>query len=72
MLPLETMSGPLMLPDSKKLEKQRNTDGMKICFEHKICARYEDIGTYMVNTYAAHSPASQQTDIPSHMYQKEE
>ena len=33
MSPLKTTSGPPMLPDSKKLEKQRDTDGMKICLE---------------------------------------
>ncbi len=55
---LETTSGPLMLPDPKKLDNWRNADGMKIWLEHNICARYEDIGIYMVNAYAAHSPVS--------------
>ncbi len=47
MLLLETTSGPPMLPDSKKLDNQEKTDGMKISFGHKICDRYEDIGIYM-------------------------
>ncbi len=29
----------------EKLDNQRNTDGMKICVEHKICASYNDLAS---------------------------
>ncbi len=68
MLLLETRSGLPMVPNWEKPDKWKNEDWRKTKFGCKIYVRCGDIGIYMVNAYAGHSPASERTNIPSHMH----